>query len=124
MMVGDHNQSIYGFSYLQSKVLCRLSRATFRPLKFDLDENFRSSKVVVDIAAGVGGDILGERSTPHQRPRSTVVGDDEEGEAKLVADEIQRLCKEGHPDIEGPITARELRCAWATRYTLLPSKTS
>lgn len=48
-----------------------------------------------------------------------LVGDDEQGEAKLVADEIQRLCKEGHPDIEGPITPASFAVLGRTRYTLL-----
>jgi DNA helicase II / ATP-dependent DNA helicase PcrA len=91
----------------------------FRATKIQLDENFRSSKVVVQIAHALEPTYSVKGQLPLKGRAELLVGDDEEGEAKLVADEIQRLCKEGHPDIEGPITPASCAVLGRTRYTLL-----
>jgi DNA helicase II / ATP-dependent DNA helicase PcrA len=118
MMVGDHNQSIYGFSTSSPKYMQAFAR-DFLAIKIDLDENFRSSKVVVDIAHALEPTYSVKGQLPIKGHAALLVGADEEGEAKLVADEIQRLCKEGHPDIEGPITPASCAVLGRTRYTLL-----
>jgi DNA helicase-2/ATP-dependent DNA helicase PcrA len=118
MMVGDPNQSIYGFTTSSPKYMQDFAR-DFRAAKIALDENFRSSKVVVDIAHALEPTYSVKGQLPIKGHAKLLVGDDEEGEAKLVADEIQRLHKEGHPDIEGPITPASCAVLGRTRYTLL-----
>ncbi len=49
MMVGDPNQSIYGFTTFSPRFMQDFAR-DFRATEIQLDENFRSSKVVVQIA--------------------------------------------------------------------------
>jgi DNA helicase II / ATP-dependent DNA helicase PcrA len=118
MMVGDPNQSIYGFTTSSPRYMQDFAR-DFRATKIQLDENFRSSKVVVQIAHALEPTYSVKGQLPLKGHAELLVGDDEEGEAKLVADEIQRLCKEGHPDIEGPITPASCAVLGRTRYTLL-----
>jgi DNA helicase II / ATP-dependent DNA helicase PcrA len=118
MMVGDPNQSIYGFTTSSPRYMQDFAR-DFRATKIQLDENFRSSKVVVQIAHALEPTYSVKGQLPLKGRAELLVGDDEEGEAKLVADEIQRLCKEGHPDIEGPITPASCAVLGRTRYTLL-----
>ena len=91
----------------------------FHATKVALDENFRSSKVVVDIAHALEPSYLVRGRLPIQGHVQLLIGDDEAGEAKLVADEIERLCEEGHPDIEGQITPSSCAVLGRTRYTLL-----
>ena len=118
MMVGDPNQSIYGFTTSSPRYMQDFAR-DFRATKIQLGENFRSSKVVVKIARALEPTYSVQGQLPIKGHAELLVGDDEEGEAKLVADEIQRLCKEGHPDIEGPITPASCAVLGRTRYTLL-----
>jgi len=118
MMVGDPNQSIYGFTTSSPKYIKEFER-DFRAKKIALDENFRSSKVVVEIAHALEPSYSVKGQLPIKGCARLLVGDDEEGEAKLVADEIERLCKEGHPDIEGQITPARCAVLGRTRYTLL-----
>jgi DNA helicase-2/ATP-dependent DNA helicase PcrA len=119
MIVGDPNQSIYGFTTSSPKYMKDFER-DFRATKIALDENFRSSKVVVNIAHALEPSYSVKGQLPIKGHAQLLVGDDEEGEAKLVVDEIQRLCKQGHPDIEGQITPASCAVLGRTRYTLLP----
>ena len=118
MMVGDPNQSIYGFTTSSPKYMQQFVRE-FRATKIELDENFRSSKVVVDIARTLEPTYSVSGHLPIAGHAELLVGEDEEDEAKLVANEIERLCEEGHPDIEGSITPASCAVLGRTRYTLL-----
>lgn len=118
MMVGDPNQSIYGFTTSSPKYMKDFTRE-FCATTIALEENFRSSKVVVDIAHALEPSYSVKGQLPIRGRAQLLVGDDEEGEARLVADEIQRLCKEGHPDIEGQVTPASCAVLGRTRYTLL-----
>jgi DNA helicase-2/ATP-dependent DNA helicase PcrA len=118
MMVGDPNQSIYGFTSSSPKYMQQFARE-FHATKIELDENFRSSKVVVNIAHALEPTYLVKGQLPIEGDAELLVGDDEEGEAKLVADEIERLCKEGHPDIEGLVTPASCAVLGRTTYTML-----
>ncbi|MGB8842912.1 MAG: hypothetical protein WCC64_17790, partial [Aliidongia sp.] len=108
------NQSIYGFTTSSPRYMQDFAR-DFSATKIQLDENFRSSKVVVHIAHALEPTYLVKGQLPIKGHAELLVGDDEEGEANLVADEIQRLCKEGHPDIEGPITPASCAVLGRTR---------
>jgi DNA helicase II / ATP-dependent DNA helicase PcrA len=118
MMVGDPNQSIYGFTTSSPKYMQQFVRE-FRATKIELDENFRSSKVVVDIARTLEPTYSVSGHLPIAGHAELLVGEDEEDEAKLVANKIERLCEEGHPDIEGSITPASCAVLGRTRYTLL-----
>jgi len=118
MMVGDPNQSIYGFTTSSPQYMSDFQHE-FDATKIALDENFRSSKVVVDIAHALEPSYSVKGQLPIKGAAKVLIGGDEEGEAKLVADEIQRLCKTGYPDIEGPITPASCAVLGRTRYTLL-----
>jgi DNA helicase-2/ATP-dependent DNA helicase PcrA len=91
----------------------------FRATKVELEENFRSSKVVVAIAHSLEPSYSVKGQLPINGQAKLLIGDDEDSEAKLVADEVQRLCKEGHPDVEGQITPASCAVLGRTRYTLL-----
>lgn len=118
MMVGDPKQSIYGFTTSSPRYMTDFER-DFCAARISLDENFRSSKVVVNIAHALEPSYSVKGQLPISGRAQLLVGDDEEGEAKLVADEIQRLCKDGHPDVEGEITPANCAVLGRTRYVLL-----
>lgn len=118
MMVGDPNQSIYGFTTSSPKYMKDFER-DFSAMKIALGENFRSSKVVVNLARSLEPSYSVKGQLPIMGHAELLVGDNEEGEARLVADEIERLCKEGHPDVEGQITPASCAVLGRTRYVLL-----
>jgi DNA helicase-2/ATP-dependent DNA helicase PcrA len=118
MMVGDPNQSIYGFTTSSPKYMEQFVRL-YSATRIELGDNFRSSQVVVNIARALEPTYSVSGHLPIPGHAELLVGEDEEEEAKLVADEIERLCREGHPDIEGPITPASCAVLGRTRYTLL-----
>ena len=118
MMVGDPNQSIYGFTTSSPKYMEDFEH-DFGATKIFLAENFRSSKVVVDIARTLEPSYSVEGQLPIKGQARLLVGEDEGWEAKLIVDEIQRLCEYGHPDVEGKITPARCAVLGRTRYTLL-----
>lgn len=106
LMVGDPNQMIYGFNGSSHEYLCDKFPNEFSAIKFELKENYRSSKAVV-------------RASNKLKPISQIESEfalegicefardlkDECEEAKWVADKIKSLLKvEEHDEIEGKIT--------------------
>ena len=118
MMVGDPNQSIYGFTTSSPKYMRNFERE-FDAKKIALDENFRSARVVVDIARALEPTYAVKGQLPISGHAELLVGEDEDGEAKLVAETIARLCREGHPDIEGNVTPANCAVLGRTRFALL-----
>lgn len=50
LMVGDPNQMIYGFNGSSSKYLTKSFVEDFSPLQMELNQNYRSTKAVIDVA--------------------------------------------------------------------------
>jgi DNA helicase-2/ATP-dependent DNA helicase PcrA len=118
MMVGDPKQSIYGFNTSSPEYMDRF-KTEFSAQLVDLTENFRSSKAVVDVARSLDPNYLVAAQLPIQGLAVLVEGDDEEDEAKRIADQIQVLFKDGHPDVEGDIEPSKCAILGRTRFALL-----
>lgn len=108
MMVGDPKQAIFTFNKADPKYLY-LFAESFRAKKIELKENFRSSQQVVASARALSPEYVPQDEFPIVGEVDIMACDDEESEAAFVADQVQRLVAEGHPDIEGDITLE--RCA-------------
>lgn len=115
MMVGDANQSIYGFNGSDSDFMTKFFVADFSPVIYKLNENYRSAKRIVEYANRLehydsvtnyvyDGELLA-RKFP-----------DEETEAKFVADKIEELIQNGHLDVEGPISASRVAVIARNKY--------
>jgi DNA helicase II / ATP-dependent DNA helicase PcrA len=118
MMVGGPNQSIYGFTTSSPRYMRQFVNE-FHATEIELAENFRSSKVVVKVARTLEPTYSVSGQLPILGYAGLLAGVDEEDEAKLVADEIERLCQDGHPDVEGPLTPASCAVLGRTRYALL-----
>jgi DNA helicase-2/ATP-dependent DNA helicase PcrA len=118
LMVGDPKQSIYGFN-TSSPEYMRQFRDEFGAEEVTLTENFRSSQAVVNVARSLEPRYLVEAQLPIKGSAALLIGDDEAGEAKLIADEIERLIAQGHTDVEDPITPSSCAVLGRTRYALL-----
>ena len=118
MMVGDPKQSIYGFNTSSPDYMWRFEEE-FAAEKIELTENFRSSKAVVDLATALDPNYVVEGQLPIRGLVEVLAGDDEEEEAKLVADKIQTLIADGHADVEGAITWERCAVLGRTRFVLM-----
>lgn len=115
MMVGDANQSIYGFNGSDSQFMTNYFVADFSPAVYKLNENYRSAKRIVEFA----------NRLEHYDSVTNYVYDgeltairlaDEENEAKYIADKVEQLIRDGHPDVEGSITVDRIAVIARNRY--------
>ena len=115
MMVGDANQSIYGFNGSDSDFMTKSFVADFSPVVYKLNENYRSAKRIVEFANRLehydsvtnyvyDGELLATKLA------------DESTEAKFVADKIEELIKNGHPDVEGQISVNRIAVIARNKY--------
>lgn len=119
MMVGDPNQSIYGFNTSSPRYLTSDFKADFSAAEIHLDENYRSSQEVVRVARALDPKYVVAGQLAVTGSARLIVGADEADEAKKVVDELSRLMRDGHPDIEGPLTPSSFAILGRTRYVLL-----
>ena len=103
MMVGDENQSIYRFNGSDSKLMAVEFVKDFSPTVFELNENFRCAKAIVNFANTV------EQSNDYPNcfyngELKLNVYDSEEEEAEAVLNKIRELISQGHPDIESELS--------------------
>lgn len=119
MMVGDPNQSIYGFNTSSPKYLTDDFKKDFKADEIHLDENFRSSQAVVQAARGLDSSYLIAGQLAVKGSAQLIVGASEADEASKVVDELERLMDQGHPDVEGALTPSRFAILGRTRYVLL-----
>jgi DNA helicase-2/ATP-dependent DNA helicase PcrA len=118
MLVGDPKQSIYGFNTSSPKYMETFARE-FQAQRIELTENFRSSRAVVKVAQAFAPNYMIEAQLPITGAVKVLVGQNEEDEARQVADALADLLKKGHADIEGNITPSRCAVLARTRYALL-----
>ncbi|MCP4148773.1 MAG: ATP-dependent helicase [bacterium] len=119
MMVGDKKQAIYGFNTADPKFMDDFKR-DFDAKLIQLHDNFRSSRSVVEFAKKIDHTYYADvENLPVEGAVKLITGKDEENEAELIIRKITRLRKNGHPDVETPITLESCAILGRTRYTLL-----
>ena len=119
MMVGDKKQAIYGFNTADPRYMDEFTN-DFGASVIELHENFRSSRTVVEAAKRLDSSYLADvEKLPIVGTIELLIGQDEDEEAEIVLQKINELCKNGHPDVEGPIRLESCAVLGRTRYTLL-----
>ena len=108
MMVGDPKQAIFTFNKADPKYL-NIFATDFRAKVIELKENFRSSQKVVAAARALSPDYVPQDEFPIVGEVAITRCEDEVAEANFVADRIEQLVAEGHPDVEGGVALE--RCA-------------
>jgi DNA helicase-2/ATP-dependent DNA helicase PcrA len=108
IMVGDPKQAIFTFNKADPKYLKEFA-TDFQAKTIELRENFRSSKMVIAAARALSPDYVPQDEFPILGKVEIAECEDETKEAEFVADRIQQLLDEGHPDVEGDIVLE--RCA-------------
>lgn len=115
MMVGDANQSIYGFNGSSSEFMTKFFIKDFSPAIYRLNENYRSAKRIVEFA----NQLEHYDSVTNYVYNGELVATkliDEDSEAKFVTEKIEYLLLNGHPDVEGSITAERIAIIARNRY--------
>jgi DNA helicase-2/ATP-dependent DNA helicase PcrA len=100
-MVGDPNQAIYGFNGSSSKFMCDEFPGEYAAKKFVLKENYRSSRAVLGAARKIEPDFIVEGQVPLQGDFAVTEFKNETEESIWIIDTLNRLLKNGHPDVEG-----------------------
>lgn len=115
MFVGDTNQSIYGFNGSDSTLMSERFVADFNPQVFTLNENFRSSKAIVEYANSL--------EASDGVPNCFYIGElkytqysNEDEEAAAVVKKIEELLVSGHSDIEGKLSYESFAVIARNRY--------
>ena len=117
MLVGDANQSIYGFNGSNSDYMSKAFIEDFHPKVFKLNENYRSAKRIVAFANKLEH-YDSVTNYVYDGELSAFKLDNEEAEAGFVADKMQYLIENGHPDVEGKITYDRIAIIARNRYAL------
>lgn len=99
MFVGDENQSIYGFNGSNSDLMSKNYVEDFQPVIFELYENYRSAKKIVEYANRLENtDSVSNYYYEGELRAFECVNED--AEADFVVNKIEELKRNGHPDIE------------------------
>lgn len=118
MFVGDANQSIYGFNGSNSELMTKYFVIDFKPVIFELNENFRSSKRIVEYANRLENtDSISNYYYDGELKAYQCVN--EEMEARFVVNKIYEICGNGHPDIEKKPEYEDFAIIARNRYALL-----
>jgi len=118
VMVGDPKQSIYGFNTADPELMNKF-RKDFNAKQIELNENFRSSKQVVNAVKALDKNYEVEGLLPIKGEVDLIIGEDEDEEASNIINKLKELLKDGHPDVEGGITLGRCAVLARTRYVLL-----
>lgn len=118
MLVGDDKQSIYGFNKSSPEYMEKF-QGDFQAKTIELTQNFRSSRAVVDAAKAIDPKYRVAGQLPIAGAIALVVGQDEDDEARQIIDKMQRLFKNGHPDVEGTIGPSTCAVLGRNRFVLL-----
>jgi DNA helicase-2/ATP-dependent DNA helicase PcrA len=104
MMVGDSDQMIYGFNGSSSDFFIKSFNNDFSPLVYRLNENYRSSRAVIELANRIKPNRQVTINAAIEGFKMLKALPDEESEAKWICDIIEQIIQlEDHPDIEGEI---------------------
>ena len=121
MMVGDPNQSIYHFNGSSPDYMDKMFVRFFKPVIYELNENFRSSKAVLSAAGKVVPDAEYITGTVKEGIFDLNTFSDEEEESRWVIDKINELIDmKKHNDIEGDITSERIAVLARNKYIFKP----
>ncbi len=118
MMVGDPRQSIYGFNTSSPEYMERFG-SEFLAKRVALTANYRSSRAIVRLAQQLDPNYMVAMQLPIEGRVQILVGENEEHEATLIANELQRLFVQGDRDVEGGISPSKCAILGRTRFALL-----
>lgn len=106
-LVGDPNQSIYGFNGSSSQYMEKIYLTDFNPKVIELNENFRSSKKIIEAAKRIESSFEIEGVCQFEGEFEIKRFDSDEEEALWIAGKIKELITNGHDDVENKTISLE-----------------
>lgn len=119
MLVGDPKQSIYHFNGSSSNFMLKNFINDFKAKKYELNENFRSSKEVIKASNKIISlsDDKVLSNTPYKGKFKIKACSTEEEEAQCVIDRIQKLlAMKTHDELEGKISLEKMVVLARNKY--------
>ena len=118
MMVGDRNQSIFGWNGADPKFM-QLLKTDFNAQHIELKENFRSSQSIVNLAQKLKPDYQVVGVLPIKGEVFLLQAKNEQEEAEQIVNYLKALIDNGHQDVEGSITLDRCAILGRNRYILV-----
>ena len=115
MLVGDENQSIYGFNGSDSTLMSQRFVEDFNPTIYLLNENYRSSKTIVAYANHLEN-CESKSNYVFEGELAAFSFEDENAEAEYIIARIQELLRDGHADIEDKLSYDDFAIIARNRY--------
>lgn len=115
MMVGDANQSIYGFNGSDSDFMTKFFLSDFLPVIYKLNDNYRSAKRIVEFANHLEH-YDSVTNYVYEGELLAIKLADESAEASFVADKIEELIQNGHSDVEGQLSLNRMAVIARNKY--------
>lgn len=116
MMVGDPNQMIYGFNGSSSVYLCEHFVRDFSPVRYELKENYRSTRKIIKAANKLRPKAQMEHDFALDGKFSVKSLSDETEEAKWIVSSIKKFVGREHADIEGRISLDHMAVIARNRF--------
>lgn len=121
LLVGDPNQSIYGFNGSSARFMCDDFPRDFGARRIELRENYRSSRAVITAANALYPDSIDLSRAAIEGQLHIEACEDEEAEATWVADRVDELVEaQVQPGVEGKITLERIAVLARNRYVFGP----
>ncbi len=121
MMVGDPNQSIYHFNGSSPDFMDKQFVSDFKPIVVELNENYRSSKKVLNAAIKIIPEAEYIAETVKEGIFEIKGLEDEKAEAHWVVNKIKELIAlKTHDDIEGEIICEKIAVLARNKYIFNP----
>jgi len=117
MMVGDPKQAIFEWYGASPKYL-ELFKEDFNAKAISIEENFRSSRSVINAANKLNPNYKTVGVFPIEGELKLIKSKSERHEAQLILKKIMNLLENGHKDIENQITLNSFAVLGRTRYAL------
>jgi DNA helicase-2/ATP-dependent DNA helicase PcrA len=119
LMVGDINQSLYGFNGSKPKYMTEDFKRDFHATEIRLTRNYRSSQKIVQAANSLIPNAMKDVAIALEGEFTVVSCEDEKTEAEWVRHTIQDLLQQKtHADIQGEITYESFAVLARNRYVL------
>lgn len=117
LMVGDPNQAIYGFNGSSHRYMSEQFVKDFAATRWDLKDNFRSSKAVIRAANALYPDSISIQNIALAGSLEVAACENEAEEAEWIADQIQSLLQQSEIEgIEGPPTVGDIAVLARNRF--------
>ena len=118
MMVEDVDQVNNGFIYQDRKKAIKCFVNDFSPVIYKMMENYNTAKRIVSYANYLSQHVKNPNDSVYEGELNALKLENEESEAKFVANKIELLVRFGHPDVEGEVVPERIAVIGRNRYVL------